>query len=320
MKKRFLAVIAIVAILAVQATGTAKDFVKIQESPLYSWYELTPLDMNDNPLFDIVGEMTTEEGEQILGSDVDDYDVYPSMRLGVYNDGLTCLLSILQDAAGENVVPYLVDINGNRIFHPGRMARPMIAGNEPYAYSYNLGYVYEQIGRTDPSGTAYTNTNFINLMTGESYYFERISVGKFYNDGSMILVYNSGEKYYKAQLKKPAIVTVHLDGKKIYFDQIPVVENGRTLVPLRAIFEKLGATVDWNSETQTVTATKDDTTITLTIDNTRATKNGEEITLDVPAKIIGGRTLVPVRFVADCFGVDVVWDDAMQKVLLTQNG
>ncbi|MBE7059415.1 MAG: copper amine oxidase N-terminal domain-containing protein [Ruminococcaceae bacterium] len=124
---------------------------------------------------------------------------------------------------------------------------------------------------------------------------------------------------YTVKLKKYPIVTVTYDGKKIGFDQIPIIENGRTLVPLRAIFETLGATVDWDGATQTVTATKDDTKISLTIDNTLASKNGESITLDVPAKIVNGRTLVPVRFIADCFGVGVDWDAEMQRVILTSN-
>ncbi len=86
---------------------------------------------------------------------------------------------------------------------------------------------------------------------------------------------------------------------------------------MRAIFEKIGADVNWNGDTQTVTAGKDDTEISLTINSTIAVKNGENITLDVPAKVLNGRTLVPVRFVADCFGVNVDWDGTMQRVSLT---
>lgn len=121
-----------------------------------------------------------------------------------------------------------------------------------------------------------------------------------------------------AKLKKFPYVTVTYNGEMIIFDQKPVIENGRTLVPLRAIFEKLGATIEWNGETGTVTAKKDDTTISLTIDNTTATKNNDTITLDVPAKIINGRTLVPVRFIADCFGVNVDWNAEARRVILTQ--
>ena len=121
-----------------------------------------------------------------------------------------------------------------------------------------------------------------------------------------------------ARFKKLPYVTVSYNDELIEFDQKPVIEDGRTLVPLRAIFEKIGAVIDWNGDTQTVTATKDDTTISLTINNTTATKNGQPIELDVPAKIIGGRTLVPVRFVADCFGVNVDWNGDIRKVILTK--
>lgn len=120
------------------------------------------------------------------------------------------------------------------------------------------------------------------------------------------------------RFKKLPYITVAYNNELIAFDQKPIIENGRTLVPLRAIFEKIGATVEWNGDTQTVVATKDNTAISLTINNTTATKNGTAITLDVPAKIINGRTLVPVRFVADCFGVDVQWNGDIQRVVLTK--
>ena len=134
------------------------------------------------------------------------------------------------------------------------------------------------------------------------------------DDGTALL--QDGDKVYKVQFK-PTVISVLYDGKRIGFDQLPVIENGRTLVPLRAIFEKIGATVEWDGDTQTVTATKGDVTVSLTINNTTATKNGQAITLDVPAKIINGRTLVPVRFVSDCFGVGVDWNGDIQSVILT---
>jgi len=96
-----------------------------------------------------------------------------------------------------------------------------------------------------------------------------------------------------------------------------VIEEGRTLVPLRAIFEKLGAEVSWNGDTRTVKAVKGDIQVELTVDDVKAKKNGEIVELDVPAKIVGGRTLVPVRFVSDCFDVHVDWDETMKQVVLT---
>ena len=96
-----------------------------------------------------------------------------------------------------------------------------------------------------------------------------------------------------------------------------MAENGRTLVPLRTIFEAIGADVSWDGATSTVTAVKGDTTVKLTLGSKTAYKNGNEVTLDVPAKAVNGRTLVPVRFIADCFDVDTKWVQEDWKVVLT---
>ena len=109
-------------------------------------------------------------------------------------------------------------------------------------------------------------------------------------------------------------IQVLLNGAPIAFDQPPVIENGRTLVPLRAIFEAMGADVEWDNATRTVTAELDEVNISLTIDSNILYRNGEAITLDVPAKIVGGRTLVPVRAIAESFGAEVDWVQATRTV------
>lgn len=115
-------------------------------------------------------------------------------------------------------------------------------------------------------------------------------------------------------------IKVKLNGNFLTFDQPPIAESGRTLVPLRAIFEAFGATVNWDQATQTVTAVKGDTTIKLTLGSNTAYKNGTPITLDVPAKAVNGRTIVPVRFISESFGATVTWDQATQTVIITYNG
>jgi N-acetylmuramoyl-L-alanine amidase len=110
---------------------------------------------------------------------------------------------------------------------------------------------------------------------------------------------------------------VYLDGKKLNFDVEPIIENGRTMVPLRAIFEALGAQVDWDNDTRTVTAIKGDTTVVLPIGSTKPTVNGKEWPLDVPAKISQNRTLAPVRFVGEAFGSSVGWDAVARTVSIS---
>lgn len=112
-------------------------------------------------------------------------------------------------------------------------------------------------------------------------------------------------------LASPKVV---LNNENLNFDVSPVIENGRTLVPLRIIFENLGAEVEWNQKTQTVTATKDEIIIKLTINSVDAYKNNQVVKLDVPAKIKNGRTLVPLRFVSEAMGAYVGWDGNTETI------
>ncbi len=116
-----------------------------------------------------------------------------------------------------------------------------------------------------------------------------------------------------------AAPNVVLNGNKLSFDVSPIIENGRTLVPLRTIFEALGATVSWDEDSQTVTAVKGLNTIILQIGSATATKNGQVVNLDIPGKIVNGRTLVPLRFVSEAMGCKVDWVDETQTVVITNN-
>jgi hypothetical protein len=130
------------------------------------------------------------------------------------------------------------------------------------------------------------------------------------NDANIAKVINGFTSTSQSAIK------VVLNGKQLQFDQPPIIEQGRTLVPLRAIFEALGAKVDWENSTQTVTAVKGDISITLQIGSNTLYKNGKGIHLDVPAKIVNGRTLVPARAVAESFGAEVSWDQDTQTVTI----
>lgn len=114
-----------------------------------------------------------------------------------------------------------------------------------------------------------------------------------------------------------AAIQVKVNDKALEFDSPAVIEKGRTLVPLRAIFESLGAQVDWDGTTNTVTAIKDTTIVKLTIGKSIAYKNRVAVTLDVPAKIINNRTMVPLRFVGEAMGAYVYWDGATQTVTVS---
>ena len=97
---------------------------------------------------------------------------------------------------------------------------------------------------------------------------------------------------------------------------VPIVENGRTLLPVRAIIEAVGGSVEWNAEEKASTITYNDDTIKLVIDSEIAYKNGEETELDTAPIIVNGRTMLPIRFIAESFGFDVDWNDETKTVTI----
>ncbi|WP_052404419.1 copper amine oxidase N-terminal domain-containing protein [Paenibacillus sp. FSL H7-0737] len=122
---------------------------------------------------------------------------------------------------------------------------------------------------------------------------------------------------FQSSVKAATPISIIIDGVRLSTDQAPVMVNGRTMVPLRAIFEAFNATIKWNQKAQTVTATKDDTTIMLKIGSKTATINNKAVTLDVPGLNLKGRTMVPTRFVSEALGHEVGWNPKTQVVTIT---
>ncbi|WP_036709560.1 copper amine oxidase N-terminal domain-containing protein [Paenibacillus pinihumi] len=114
----------------------------------------------------------------------------------------------------------------------------------------------------------------------------------------------------------PSSIRIYIDGSELQTDQGAVTINYRTLVPLRAIFEALDAKVTWNNNTQTVVARKNGVTVTLTIGSKIATIDDQTVYMDVAARTLNNRTLVPVRFVSEALGEEVKWDEASQNVFI----
>ncbi len=115
-------------------------------------------------------------------------------------------------------------------------------------------------------------------------------------------------------------IHIVVNGTALALDQMPVMESDRVLVPMRGIFEALGAQVGWDDASQTVTGTLGDKTVVLSIGDVSATVNGSAVTLDVPARLVNDRTMVPVRFISESLGAQVDWDDASQTVTVTMEG
>jgi len=111
------------------------------------------------------------------------------------------------------------------------------------------------------------------------------------------------------------IVTIH--GQHVEFEgQQPVIVDDRTLVPVRGVFEHLGFEVDWQPDEQLVMLESPNYTIYIKIGNDIFFTNGVEYTLDTPAKIINGRTMVPIRLILESVGLYVGWSADLQTVLI----
>ena len=112
-------------------------------------------------------------------------------------------------------------------------------------------------------------------------------------------------------------IGVQLDGTALQFtDASPVNEDGRVYVPFRAVFEALGATVDYDQASSTITAQKGDTKVQFVIGNTDITVDGKAVTTDAASFVRDGRTYVPVRFAAQSLGATVGWDGTNQTVVM----
>lgn len=133
-----------------------------------------------------------------------------------------------------------------------------------------------------------------------------------------IVMFEDNSKLEELKVK-PDIVTVTVDGNTLQFPlQDPIIIDGRTLVPMRTIFEALGADVQWIDENgvKSIIASTDSTTINMTIDSDKFYVNGEEKILDVPAQLINDKTLVPIRAVSESLGCSADWDNETKTVII----
>ncbi len=114
---------------------------------------------------------------------------------------------------------------------------------------------------------------------------------------------------------KVVVGGVQIDFAK-YDNVVPIIENGRTLVPVRAVSETLDCDVAWHNDTQEINITKGDVFINLTVGSTSAYVNGAENKLDAAPDIRSGRTLVPLRFISESLNLDVDWNGETKTITI----
>lgn len=207
---------------------------------------------------------------------------------------------MVETSPAAEIAPGSATLNGNIIDNGGKV--------DEYGFIYwsadNTFRKTVIVGKANHTGVF---SKRINDLTPGTYYY------KAYAKNTMGAA-EGGE--YSFTIVNYAIKVI-IDGELMDFEVPAFIEDDRTMVPFRAIFEELGASVQWDDKARTVTAARENLEIKLVIDGA-AYKNGEIINLDVPAKIINSRTMVPLRFVSEALGCDATWDEINKTVVITQ--
>lgn len=134
--------------------------------------------------------------------------------------------------------------------------------------------------------------------------------------GLLFSIINFNVAYGQPVAEETFTAKVTLDGKTLSFEQQPINVNGRVLVPMRNIFEALGAKVEWDNDNRIATGTLGTKIVKIPIDSKTVFISGKEVSIEEPARIVGERTLVPARVVSEGLGASVSWDQDSSTVII----
>ncbi len=187
------------------------------------------------------------------------------------------------------------------------------ADEEEFSSSANISYDYDEYYDETESPEETTSETSDDVKTSYKEDYDEYSTQDLTSDK-----YDETSKSYNKEFderdtgteipySQPDGITVILNGKKLEFDVEPIIINGRTMVPMRVIFEALGAKVNWDDAAQSAIGITKNTTVKITIEKDYLLKNDNIVILDSPAVIISGRTLVPVRAIAESLDCKVEW-------------
>lgn len=278
-----------------------EDFTEWAKLNLQRLYEIMPYKyprLKAITYFNVDQQMSNAKNDYSLSDSADIKSYYRQLIANPY------LLSKVEDGAkpsgGTGYMPIDAD---NHVFEKMTRITPFV--KIPDVYIGKIDYVLN--GRTIASQSSLPYG--LDLKAGEV------------PEGSVLQIRIANKEGQQVSLRTFGLssqVAVELDGKTLKFEQPPVIKDGSTLTPLRAIFEAMGAKVDYDAATRSVTATKGSTTVKLTLDSKTVYVNGEKQELEVPATLVGGYTLAPARFVGETFGGKVGWDGGTRTVTITR--
>lgn len=170
----------------------------------------------------------------------------------------------------------------------------------------NIYYSYINLNTFKIDSDLKSNLKASKIFAADDYiYFQITTYSPDFDDFIVKIPLSEIDAELEAMKDAPIVV---YDNTILGFEQAPVIDEGRTLIPIRFLFEKMGATVDWDGETQTATISQNNTAVAFSINDTEADVNGQTVSMDVPARLINDKTMVPVRFLSENLGYTVDWD------------
>ncbi|RIE17324.1 stalk domain-containing protein, partial [Candidatus Cryosericum septentrionale] len=194
-------------------------------------------------------------------------------------------------------------------------ASPSAGGSvrrSPKAATYAAGTV---VTLTATPATGYTFTGWSRVLSGTK---NPVTVMM---DANKKLTASFAKKVKSVIQLKIGSRTMYVDGSPVVLEAAPIILNSRTLLPIRAIVEATGGTIAWEASTRKVTIVRKDKTLELWIGRNVATLNGKSVNIDSDPKVVpiimSGRTLLPLRFVAEALALDVQWNATTQAITIT---
>ena len=246
-------------------------------------------------------------------------EIYPTLNNDVFVVGVNKKFGVV-DKAGAFILPLEYNVTGMFLSELLSDNGKYICLQDSKYNRYTMNVLTKKIFNGDANavqGGKYLYSGLTNGIQIMDENFNTITSAMAYTSGILDGVFvNSASPLSLLVFNDLGGVKVKFNTKYLTFDQSPTVINGRTMVPLRKIFEEIGATVTWNGTDQSIVATKDNTTIKMQIDNNIMTVNEKQVILDVVPQIIGGRTLVPVRAISEAFDIIVEWNNYCNTVSL----
>ena len=182
-----------------------------------------------------------------------------------------------------------------------------------YPEKYNKDYFKEQM-RINQLFVAKSNNKVCGVMLLKD------EDRDFWNDNKYLYIGKTDDKlhcYRIPIIQLLSCIKIKYNGNYLSFTTPPTIENDRTLVPMRFLFEQMGADVDWDNATQTAIVKKQGDTISFSINDTEAKVNNTVKTMDVPARLINDKTMIPLRFLSEELGYNVQWDGETRTVTIT---